>query len=334
MNIPLPFSLIVCTYMRPEPLLALLQSVQKQTLYPNEIIIIDGSISSETKIILEQNQFQNLKYFLVSEENRGLTRQRNFGISKVSKDVEIVCFLDDDTVLQSNYFFETVKTFQNNLDITGVGGIAINEYNWKLQNQDCLYNEKKYYLFEGYFYKEGIRNVARNYLGLASNLSSGKMPNFSHGRTSGFPITGKIYEVDLLIGMSMSFRKLVVENIKFSKFFEGYGLYEDADFSLRALQFGKNVINTNVHLSHLHNASGRPNQYKYGKMVVRNGWYVWRVKNPNPKFSDRFKWNAITILLILIRFSNSITDAHRKKALTEAIGRMIGWWSLLYSKPK
>ncbi|UTN04589.1 glycosyltransferase [Flavobacterium bizetiae] len=334
MNIPLPFSLIVCTYMRPEPLLALLQSVQKQTLYPNEIIIVDGSISSETKIILEQNQFQNLKYFLVSEENRGLTRQRNFGISKVSKDAEIVCFLDDDTVLQSNYFFETVKTFQNNLDITGVGGIAINEYNWKLQNQDCLYNEKKYYLFEGYFYKEGIRNVARNYLGLASNLSSGKMPNFSHGRTSGFPITGKIYEVDLLIGMSMSFRKLVVENIKFSKFFEGYGLYEDADFSLRALQFGKNVINTNVHLSHLHNASGRPNQYKYGKMVVRNGWYVWRVKNPNPKFSDRFKWNAITILLILIRFTNSITNAHRKKACTEAIGRMIGWWSLIYSKPK
>lgn len=334
MNLPLPFSLIVCTYMRPEPLLALLQSVEKQTLYPNELIIIDGSNSDETKIILEQNQFQNLKYFLVSEENRGLTRQRNLGISKLSSDIKIVCFLDDDTVLEPNYFFEIVKTFQNNLDITGVGGIAINEYKWKIQNQDFLYNQKKYYLFEGYFYKEGMRNVARNYLGLTSNLGSGKMPSFSHGRTSGFPMTGKIYEVDLLIGMSMSFRKLVVENIKFSKFFEGYGLYEDADFSLRALQFGKNVINTKAHLSHFHDASGRPNQYRYGKMVVRNGWYVWHVKNPNPKFVDRFKWNAITILLILIRFNNSITDAHGKKAFTEAVGRMIGWWSLLYSKPK
>lgn len=334
MNLPLPFSLIVCTYMRPEPLLALLQSVEKQTLYPDEIIIIDGSTSDETKIILEQNQFQNLKYFLVSEENRGLTRQRNLGISKVSSDIKIVCFLDDDTVLEPDYFFEIVKTFQNNLDITGVGGIAINEYKWKIQNKDFLYNQKKNYLFEGYFYKEGIRNVARNYLGLTSNLGSGKMPSFSHGRTSGFPMTGKIYEVDLLIGMSMSFRKLVVENIKFSKFFEGYGLYEDADFSLRALQFGKNVINTNAHLSHFHDASGRPNQYRYGKMVVRNGWYVWHVKNPNPKFVDRFKWNAITILLTLIRFNNSITEAHGKKAFTEAVGRMLGWWSLLYSKPK
>ncbi|MFH6949150.1 glycosyltransferase family 2 protein [Flavobacterium sp. FlaQc-51] len=334
MNLPLRFSLIVCTYMRPEPLLALLQSVQKQTLYPDEILIIDGSTNEETKIILEKNKFDNLNYFLVSKENRGLTKQRNFGISKTSENIEIVCFLDDDTVLELDYFFETIKTFQNNRDITGVGGIAINEYKWKPQSQDFVYNKKKYYLFEGYFYKEGTRNVARNYLGLASNLGSGKMPDFSHGRTSGFPMTGKTYEVDLLIGMSMAFRKIVVDNIKFSKFFEGYGLYEDADFSLRALDYGKNVINTKAQLSHFHAPSGRPNQYNYGKMVVRNGYYIWRVKNPNPGFKDRFKWNAITILLTLIRFTNIITSGNKKTPFTEAVGRTIGWLSLLYSKPK
>ncbi|KQB41584.1 glycosyltransferase family 2 protein [Flavobacterium aquidurense] len=334
MNLPLRFSLIVCTYMRPEPLLALLQSVQGQTLYPDEILIIDGSTNNDTKIILEDNKFKNLKYFLISEENRGLTRQRNFGISKINQDIEIVCFLDDDTVLEPDYFFETIKTFQNNPDITGVGGIAINEYKWKPQNQDSFYNKKKYYLFEGYFYKEGSRNVVRNYLGLGSNLGSGKMPNFSHGRTSGFPMTGKTYEVDLLIGMSMAFRKVVVDNIKFSRFFEGYGLYEDADFSLRALNFGKNAINTKAHLSHFHAPSGRPNQYNYGKMVVRNGYYIWRVKNPNPGFKDRFKWNAITILLTLIRFTNTITSGNKKTPFTEAIGRTMGWLSLWYNKPK
>ena len=328
------YSLIICTYMRPQPLLALLQSVQKQLSYPNQILIIDGSINNKTNIVLEANQFPNLEYFLVSDENRGLTKQRNFGISKVNQDVEIVCFLDDDTVLESNYFFEIIKTFQTNLDVVGVGGIAINEYKWKFQVSDVFYNPKKYYLFERYFYKEGLRNVVRNYLGLASNLGSGKMPDFSHGRTSGFPITGKTYEVDLLIGMSMSFRKIVVDNIKFSKFFEGYGLYEDADFSLRALQFGKNVINTNAHLSHFHAALGRPNQYKYGKMVVRNGWYVWRIKNPNPNFQDSFKWNAITLILIMIRFSNTFTADNKKSALTESLGRTFGWCSLFFSKPK
>jgi len=328
------FSLIICTYMRPESLLALMQSVQKQLLYPDQILIIDGSIDNETNTVLEKNQFLNLEYFLVSNENRGLTRQRNYGISKLNSDCDIVCFLDDDTILQQNYFREVIDTFKTNLAIIGVGGVAVNEYKWKIQVPNAFYGSKKYYLFEGYFYKEGLRNIVRNYLGLASNLGSGKMPNYSHGRTSGFPITGKIYNVDLLIGMSMSFRKKVVDHIKFSSFFEGYGLYEDADFSLRALQFGENVINTNAHLSHFHAESGRPNQYKYGKMVVRNGWYVWRIKNPNPNFKDRFKWNAITLLLTLIKFSNTFTSKNKRAAFTESIGRTLGWCSLVFSKPK
>jgi GT2 family glycosyltransferase len=320
--------------MRPESLVGLLQSIEKQTLYPNEIIVIDGSLNKETEIALTNNEFQNLKYFLVNDEDRGLTKQRNFGVYKVSKDSEIVCFLDDDTVLESDYFAEIIKTFQTNNDVSGVGGVAINEYKWKLQEENVLYNKNKFYLFEGYYYKEGLRNVIRNYLGLASNLGPGKMPDYSHGRTCGFPMTGKTYEVDLLIGMSMSFRKSVFDKINFSRFFEGYGLYEDADFSIRALQFGKNVINTKAHLSHFHAESGRPNKYKYGIMVVRNGWYVWRIKKSKPGFNDRFKWNAITILLTIIRLSNVITETNKKEAFTEAMGRIVGWWSLLFNKPK
>lgn len=328
------FTLIVCTYMRPEPLLCLLQSVQEQTVYPNEILIIDGSLNQETEVILKKNPFQNLHYFLVATENRGLTRQRNFGISKIAESSEVVCFLDDDTVLESDYFEEIIRTFEAKKDVVGVGGVAINEYRWKLQDANMTYNRKKYYCFENYVYKEGLRNRIRNYLGLASNLESGRMPSYSHGRTSGFPMTGKIYEVDLLIGMSMAFRKNVFEKNQFSKFFEGYGLYEDADFSLRALAFGKNVINTNAKLSHYHAASGRPNQYQYGKMVVRNGWYVWRVKNSNPMLKDQFKWHAITILLTIIRFLNTFTTTHKKAALTESLGRFVGWWSLIFNKPR
>ena len=59
------FSLIICTYMRPESLLALLQSIEKQLLYPNQILVIDGSVNDETKIILEKNKFLKLEYLLV-----------------------------------------------------------------------------------------------------------------------------------------------------------------------------------------------------------------------------------------------------------------------------
>jgi GT2 family glycosyltransferase len=320
--------------MRPQPLLKLLQSVQRQSVCPDEILIIDGSTDEEAKSVLKGCNLNNLKYFLVPSEHRGLTKQRNYGIERVGDEMEVVCFLDDDTVLEIDYFEELIKTFVEDIDTSGVGGVAVNENAWTLAEPNKIYPSNYYYQWDGFVYKEGQRNVVRNYLGLQSNLGPGGMADYSHGKTCGFPLNNKTHEVDLLIGMSFAFRREVFNSIQFSTYFEGYGLYEDADFSIRALQFGKNVINTKVQLKHFHNPSGRPNQYQYGKMVVRNGWYVWRTKNPHPKFKDQLKWHSITILLTMIRLSNTFTSAKKMEALTEAVGRTIGWWSLLLNKPK
>jgi len=330
----LNFSLVICTYMRAQPLLNLLKSVKKQSLYPNEILIIDGSTNTETEAVLDKNTFKNLKYFKADDTNRGLTKQRNFGISKVDSTSNIISFLDDDTELTEDYFEELIKTYQSDPQITGVGGLAINENRWKLKEKGKSYSKLKYYEIDDYVVKEGQRNVVRNFLGLQSHEPPMKMPKFSNGSSYGYPFNSKVYEVDLLIGMSFSFHRKVFENLKFSTFFEGYGLYEDADYSIRALKYGKNVINTKVKLYHFHESSGRPNHYKYGKMVTRNGWYVWRVKYPKPSLIARFKWNAIAFLLTIIRFTNVVTSRKRIEALTESMGRVVGWFSLIFNAPK
>jgi hypothetical protein len=67
---------------------------------------------------------------------------------------------------------------------------------------------------------------------------------------------------------------------------------------------------------------------------VRNGWYVWRVKYPKPSAKAQLKWHAIVLLLTFIRFSNIFTTSKRKEAATEFFGRMTGWFSLLFNKPK
>lgn len=319
--------------MRAKPLLNLLNSVKNQTYYPSEILVIDGSTNDETKNAIENNSFKNLIYYQVSAEHRGLTKQRNFGISKVSNEIDIVAFLDDDTVLEKDYFENIVKTFNENPDSIGVGGVAINENKWKV-NINNIKQSSKYYTIENYYIKESSRNYLRNILGLSSNELPGIMPEFSNGRTCSYPLNGKSYPVDLIVGMAMNFRKSVFDSIKFSTYFEGYGLYEDADFSLRALQLGQNYIATSAQLSHFHDSSGRPNKYNYGKMVLRNGWYVWRIKYPKPPLIARIKWNAIAFLLTLIRFTNTFTTNKRKEAFTESLGRTVGWFSLLFNKPK
>ena len=327
------FTLIVCTYMRPRPLLKLLNSVKLQTLYPNEILIIDGSTNEDTKVILEQNLFENLHYFQVSKEDKGLTRQRNFGVAQVAKDSEVICFLDDDTVLELNYFEEIMKTYAVFPAALGVGGYIINESKW-IKVSDTYKPTIHEFAYDGWKQKDGSRFVLRKRFGLDSNMKPGFLPEFSNGRSISFlPPSGKIYQVEQLMGGVSSFRKSVFDNFKFSTYFEGYGLYEDADFTLRLSKTGKLYVNTNAQLGHYHDASGRPNKYQYGKMVVRNGWYVWRVKHPNPSLKSKLKWNAIVLLLTLIRFSNIFTSNKKMEAFTEFAGRTMGWLSLFINKP-
>jgi GT2 family glycosyltransferase len=328
------FTLVVCTYLRPIPLLKLLNSVKQQTVYPNEILIIDGSTNDDTKVILEKNKFSNLSYFLVSKQDRGLTKQRNLGVSKVANDSEVICFLDDDTVLEPNYFEEIIKAYSVFPEALGIGGYINNETKWEKVPSNYIPTIHEF-AYDGWKQNDGIRFVMRKRLGLDSDTKPGFLPEFSNGRSISFlPPSGKTYEVEQLMGGVSSFKKSVFDTLSFSTYFEGYGLYEDADFTLRLSKTGKLYVNTNAKLGHFHDESGRPNKYQYGKMVVRNGWYVWRVKYPKPSLKAKFKWNAIVLLLTLIRFCNIFTTHKKKEAFTEFAGRMVGWFSLFFNKPQ
>ena len=193
----------------------------------------------------------------------------------------------------------------------------------------------KDFLFDGWTRKDGSRFVLRKKFGLDANRPPAHLPDFAHGRSVSFlPPTGKIYEVEQFMGGVASYPKEILDRYKFSEYFEGYGLYEDADYTLRLSNKGKLYVNTAAQLYHYHEASGRPNKYSYGKMVVRNGWYVWRVKYPHPSLKARLKWNSTAFLLTLIRLTNILTTKKRKEAFTESMGRISGWFSLLFNKPK
>ncbi len=328
------FSLIICTYNRRKAIEILMNSVANQSMYPNQIIIVDGSLNLETKTYFETTNFKNLDYFLVDASTRGLTKQRNFGISKVNATSEIICFLDDDTILETNYFEELINTYLKFPEAFGVGGYITNEVKWEA-NSDNYIENKRSFTFDGFHRIEDKRFILRKSLGLDSDVLPGFSPLFSHGRSVSFlPPSDKIYKVEQLMGGVSSFRKKVLDKHKFSTYFEGYGLYEDAEFTIRISKLGQLYLNTNAKLEHHHDACGRPNMYNYGKMVVRNGWYVWRTKNPNPEIIHCVKWHMITILLTFIRIANILTTKKRKQALTESLGRTAGWFSIVFNNPK
>ena len=320
--------------MRLKSLLALLNSVSNQSLYPNEIIIVDGSIDTNTKEMFSIEFFENLSYYLVDKKDRGLTKQRNYGISKVSDSIDIVCFLDDDIVLTKTYFKNLINTYSKYPDVGGVGGRIIGDVKWRKLKSDerPTYND---FEIDGYIRDLGSRNIIRKKLGLLSSLPPCFMPKFSNGFSVGnLPPNKKVYKAEYFMGGVSSFKKQIVASIKFSNYFEGYGLYEDLEYCLRVSKKYRLFVNTGAELYHYHEESGRPNKYTYGKMVLRNGWYVWRVKYPSPSVESRFKWNMIAFLLTIIRFSNILTSKNKVAVFTESIGRTVGWCSLLFNKPK
>ncbi|WP_298516027.1 glycosyltransferase [uncultured Kordia sp.] len=328
------FTLIICTYMRPKPLQTLLQSVVKQSLHPNEILIVDGSRNDETKEMLDQNPFKNLIYFKVNDSERGLTRQRNFGIRNVSETSEIVCFLDDDTILDVNYFKNLIETYETYPNALGVGGYITNEISWIKITENTKPSANSF-VYDGWFRNESQRYRLRKKLGLLDNTKPCIMPTFAHGRAVGFlPPSGNTYPVEVFMGGVSSFKNEIFKQINFSTYFDGYGLYEDTDFTLRVSKLGQLYVNTAAQLEHHHDASGRPNQYNYGKMVVKNGWYVWRVKYPKPALKARIKWNTTTLFLAFLRFTNIFTQPKKKEAFTESMGRFAAWFSLWFQKPR
>ncbi|NRR92018.1 glycosyltransferase [Winogradskyella undariae] len=326
------FSLVVCTYMRPVALQKLLNTVTLQVLYPDEILIIDGSTNDDTARMLEANAFKNLKYYKVKKHQRGLTKQRNFGISKVSERINVVCFLDDDITLDTSYFENLIGTYNIFPKALGVGGYITNEVIWERYNSTPNSN---YYDFDGWRRLEPLRFKIRKLFGLQPGVLPGVLPSFSHMRPISFlPPSGKVYPVELFMGGVASYKMSVFNTLSFSTYFEGYGLYEDADFCLRLSKLGQLYVNTAAVCEHHHEVHGRPNAYKYGKMIIRNGWYIWRVKYSNPKLKAKLKWHLTAFLLMLLSVLGGLKFKNKNLELQEALGRFVGWWSLIYNKPK
>ncbi len=110
-------SVIVCTRNRPEQLTKCLESLQKLSPSPQEIIVVDNApTTSTTKTIVEQNP--NIKYIL--EPEVGLSKARNTGIHYATGD--IIAFTDDDVVVHPNWLKMLIRPFQNSqvMAVTGL----------------------------------------------------------------------------------------------------------------------------------------------------------------------------------------------------------------------
>jgi len=273
-------SLIICTYKRPIALVKLIHHLSKIPYLPQEILIIDGSQDNESINIIEPFLSggllkRNITYVFAPT---GLTIQRNAGID-ISRG-SIVHFIDDDCLPEPNYFKEIEKVFIENPDIGGVSGAILNEMSGQVSKK---YKIRKFLrLFPqdgipGKYYCNGS-SVPKSILGtsIANN-----------------------YEIDVVSGAAMSFRREIINKIGgFSEFFQGYSQGEDIEFALRARKITKLLLCRKAECYHYNEPISRPDLFKKGFMEIFNRYYIWRLHVPKKTLKCRIQfWGDIFFII-------------------------------------
>lgn len=111
-------SIVICTFNRASLLKLALDSIEKQTIAPYEVLVIDNKSKDNTKDVVEcfQKSIPNLKYY--HEKNIGLSHARNRGIKESSGDY--LAYIDDDCVLPNNWVDLAYQIIENkNPDVFG-----------------------------------------------------------------------------------------------------------------------------------------------------------------------------------------------------------------------
>lgn len=250
------YSILVATMNRPQAVAKLLETVEKQTFLPQELILVDQSPDDITRKVCEAYQArikargQTFKY--IRQETPSLVKARNRGIDESTGG--IICFVDDDLILKEDYFQRIAAYFKD----PSVGGVTGNVYvdnppeGWKWQMRKLIMRLFLLSSFDG-------------------RLTAS---------TFGYPIfereVSKVQDVELFGGYSMNFRRDLVLRNRPDEWFSGYGYREDVDLSYRISRCAKLIIVPDARFVHDVSSINRLDTAALKTMQVRNHLYLFR----------------------------------------------------------
>ena len=116
-NKPLTLSIVIPAYNEERHIKKCLDSINNQTLMPNEVILVDNNCTDNTVAIAKKYKF--VRVVKESRQGQGFARTKGFN----SATTDIIGRIDADSILSSNWTQVVIETFQDKkIDaITGPG---------------------------------------------------------------------------------------------------------------------------------------------------------------------------------------------------------------------
>lgn len=119
----LPFSVSMCVYKgdNPEWFKVAIDSILKQTVSPNEIVlVVDGPVTEELDTIILDYEKNPLFKIIRLEINQGHGNARRVGLQACTYD--LVALMDADDISLPDRFEKQINKFQEDTDLSVVGG--------------------------------------------------------------------------------------------------------------------------------------------------------------------------------------------------------------------
>ncbi len=257
----------------------LLQDLASQASVP-PILVIDSSDDGLTRDIVLSAARRVPVEIRYAHTGAGLTRQRMEAVNRLAPDTEVVHFVDDDVILEPNYFAAIEETFVADRSLLGAGGLIANlpEHRPSLLRRLFLLDCRQ----DGKILPSGI-NVL---------VFSAAQP----------------LPVDWLSGCSMSYRRSVFDRLSFDTRMTGYSLGEDVDFSYRVAKIGHLMVTPHARLAHLCSPVGRTDAHAQARAaVVRRHQFVRQMRG-DLRLSA-FWWSFVGELVIQV--SKGLLGARR-----------------------
>lgn len=137
-------SVIIPAYNAAGTIKKCLESLEKQTFQPEEIIVVDDGSADKTLRVLSELKTQNPKLKILKQKHKGVSKARNFGAKKARG--EILAFTDSDCVPPKNWLKKINAVFANS-KVGAVGGgysSGIDNSFWQVfSNEELSFRRRK-----------------------------------------------------------------------------------------------------------------------------------------------------------------------------------------------
>lgn len=276
-------SVVIPTYNRNKYLLKCLKSLLIQKKLPKEVIVVDNTENNcaESIVNYTQNSFKKKKIkliYLKNKENSGSTA-RNLGA--LSSKSDLIAFLDDDVILDKNYYYEITDVFLKNKKALGVQGYDSSFFETKKKIEKNLifrtvYNFSKFFQISNYF----------------ENKSSKVLPSLCV--TNPYPGFKSVIKSEWISTCAGVFSKKIFSKYKFDKQLKKYSWNEYLDFSYSIFLKNSDSLFITPH------AKYRDIQTQQGRLKLKEQIYMaevydtyifYKIFNPSFKNVMIFIWS-------------------------------------------